>query len=200
MRQDDGVHHPTPAHGIVDDEPVWLHEPARWRRSGDDLVVTADPGTDFWRRTHYGYVHDSGHFLGTRVVGGFVAEVEVDADFAAQYDQAGLMVRLDAERWVKAGAELVDGGVELGAVFTHGVSDWSTVPAGRPDAPLRLRLTRTGDSLGVEFSLDAGQTWVMHRLGYLPPDLPAFVGPMAACPTGEGFEVTFRGFRVSSTR
>ena len=30
-------------------------------------------------------------------------------DFAAQYDQAGLMLRVDAEHWIKAGIEFADG-------------------------------------------------------------------------------------------
>lgn len=190
---------PTPARGVFDDEPVWFNEPARWRRSGPEVTLTTKPGTDFWRRTHYGYVHDNGHFLGTRILGDFVATAEVDGDYTDQYDQAGLMVRLDAERWVKVGAELVDGGIEMSAVFTHGVSDWSMVPLGILDGPLHLRLTRTKDSLGVEFSLDAAQTWITHRLGYLPPDLPAYVGPMAASPKGEGFEVTFRAITIRRT-
>ncbi len=189
--------HLTPARGVFDDEPVWFHEPARWRRSGPDLALTTDPGTDFWRHTHYGYVRDNGHFLGIRVPGAFVATVEVDGDYRDQYDQAGLMVRLDAERWVKVGAELVDGSHQMSAVVTHAVSDWSMTPLGTLDAPLRLRLTRGGDSLSIEFSLDAGASWIMHRMGFLPPDLPAFVGPMAASPEGEGFEVVFRGLSVT---
>jgi len=36
----------------------WLNEPASWQRNGDVLRVNVDPGTDFWRATGYGYVHD----------------------------------------------------------------------------------------------------------------------------------------------
>jgi regulation of enolase protein 1 (concanavalin A-like superfamily) len=197
--RDDGRVHPTAADAGFDDEPVWLHEPARWRRTGPDLALTTDPGTDFWRHTHYGFVRDDGHFLGTRVPGEFVATVEIDGDYRDQYDQAGLMVRLDAERWVKAGVELVDGRHQMSTVVTHAVSDWSMTPLGGLDAPLRLRLTRAGDALSVEFSRDAGATWALHRIGYLPPDLPTYVGPMAASPQGQGFEVVFRGLRLTSS-
>ncbi len=155
-------------------------------------MLTTDRGTDFWRHTHHGYVRDNGHFLGVRMLGDFVASVEVEGEYAHQYDQAGFMVRMDAERWIKTGVELVDGSHRMSAVVTHGVSDWSITPVGRLDGPLGLRLTRAGDGLTIDFSLDRGATWVTHRLCYLPPDLPAFVGPMAACPEGEGFEVTFR--------
>jgi len=42
----------------------WLNEPASWQRTGDVLRVSVDPGTDFWRTTGYGYVHDNGHVYG----------------------------------------------------------------------------------------------------------------------------------------
>jgi hypothetical protein len=38
----------------------WLNAPARWSEEAGLLTVTADPGTDFWRTTSYGYVRDSG--------------------------------------------------------------------------------------------------------------------------------------------
>ena len=73
----------------------WLNEPPAWEIRGDALVVTAGPKTDFWRTTHYGFVRDNGHCRFRRWEGDFVAEVEVTGDYRDQYDQAGLMVRLD---------------------------------------------------------------------------------------------------------
>ena len=40
----------------------WFNEPVIWAANGDTLTVTADPGTDFWRKTHYGFIRDNGHF------------------------------------------------------------------------------------------------------------------------------------------
>ncbi len=191
--------HLTPARGVFGDEPVWFHEPARWRRSGPDVALTTDKGTDFWRHTNYGHVKDNGHFLGVRMLGEFVASVEVEGEYRDTFDQAGLMVRMDAERWMKTGVELGSSGYQLSAVVTHGVSDWSGTPIGALDGPVGLRVTRARDCLTVEFSLDRGVTWVTHRQCYLPPDLPAFVGPMAASPRGEGFDVVFRNLTVSKT-
>jgi hypothetical protein len=174
-------------------DAVWVNEPTRWRRQGADLSLTADGGTDFWRHTHYGFVRDSGHAALTRVPGEFVATVEVQADYRDQYDQAGLMVRLDPERWVKCGIEFVDGTHQLSTVVTHSVSDWSCTPVEELPEWLGIRLTRRGDALTVDFSTAPGR-WQMSRLAYLPPDLPAWVGPMAAAPDGTGFDVRFRGF------
>lgn len=182
-------------------DPVWLNEPRRWRRSGADLLVTTDPHTDFWRHTHYGFVHDSGHHFGVRVPGEFTAQVGVSGALDDQYDQAGLMVRMDAERWVKCGIERVDGEATLSAVVTHAVSDWSMTPLSRMPASLGLRLRRSGDALTVEYNLDglAERGWALHRVAYLPAALPVSVGPMAACPRGGGFEARFTGFEVQTT-
>jgi uncharacterized protein len=87
----------------------WLNEPPRWREQGGRLSVVTAGGTDFWRTTHYGFVRDSGHFRFDRVSGDFTAEVMVSGDHRELYDQAGLMVRLDAAHWLKAGVEYVEG-------------------------------------------------------------------------------------------
>ncbi len=185
---------------LSDLDPLWLNEPRRWRRSGDELLLTTDPDTDFWRQTHYGFIRDSGHHLGVRVPGEFVAEVALHGAFRDQFDQAGLMVRMDAERWVKCGIEFVDGGATVGAVVTHAVSDWSVTPLDAVPEWLGLRLTRSGDALTVEYCLDGlsadAEAWAMHRMAFLPPALPVSVGPMAASPKGEGFDVRFRDFAV----
>ncbi len=177
-------------------DETWLNEPERWAADGlDGLTMTTGAGTDFWRTTHYGFVRDNGHFRGRRVAGDFVAEVKVRGDYTDQYDQAGLMVRLDAERWVKTGIEFVDGRQNMSAVVTHAVSDWSVVALAEPAEVLSLRLTRTGDALQIDYAVD-GRLWRMHRLAFFPAGLPVRVGPMACSPDGGGFGVHFSGLRV----
>ncbi|MCB0057672.1 MAG: DUF1349 domain-containing protein, partial [Caldilineaceae bacterium] len=41
----------------------WLSEPRTWEIDGDTIRVTADAGSDFWRKTHYGFIRDNGHVL-----------------------------------------------------------------------------------------------------------------------------------------
>ena len=127
----------------------WLNEPGRWSGSLDDLTVECEPGTDFWRTTHYGFVRDSGHFAYSPFED--EAAVRFRGDFAAQYDQAGLMLRVDAEHWIKAGIELADGRAWLSVVVTRGVSDWSQQPAPAPDADgwWTVRAVRGGDAVQV---------------------------------------------------
>ena len=179
--------------------PTWINEPSRWFFEDGVLVVHVDAGTDFWRRTRYGFVRDNGHLLAVLEPGDFVATIEVDADYRDRYDQAGLMVRLDTDHWLKAGIEL-DGAFYVSAVVTHDRSDWSVVPlAGRPER-LLVRVTRSGDALTVEYALgpfDADVVaWRMHRLAWFPPEEPVLVGPMAAAPDGGGFTARFRHWEI----
>lgn len=193
-----------PATGPLSIEPVWLNEPRRWRWSGGELSLTSVPGSHFWRHTRSGAVRDTGHFLGTRMSGEFTASVEVQVEASANSDQAGLMVRLDAERWIRCGWEYLDSTRRIGCVVTHSVSDWSTAPLPQSDPEwLGLRLIRHGDSLSIEYRVDTqndtqtdAQSWHLHRVAYLPADFRAYVGPMAVSPEGSGLEARFRNWSI----
>jgi len=181
----------APATGALE----WHNEPPAWHVRGDTLVVTAAPRTDFWRTTHYGFIRDSGHFYARRISGDFVAEVKVSGSYRDLYDQAGLMVRLDAAHWMKCGIEFVNGVQQVSAVVTREYSDWSVVPLPDPPPALWLRVSRRGSALEVQYALD-GERYALLRLAYLPPAEAMRVGPMCASPEGNGVSVAFEGFTV----
>lgn len=87
----------------------WLNPPPSVRDDGSALLVTAAAGSDFWRTTSYGYDRDSGHALLSPFGPEAAVEVSFLADYDHQFDQAGLLVRLDETTWIKAGAEYCDG-------------------------------------------------------------------------------------------
>lgn len=173
----------------------WLNEPARWRATDDGIEVQVEPATDFWRVTHYGFTRDSGHLYGAVVDGDVDLEVTVGGDYAALYDQAGIMVRCDERTWIKAGCELVAGAQTIGCVVTRDFSDWSVQPLPEPARELRLRAERRGDAVHLRYAVDGG-SWRLLRLAYLPPDRPVHVGVMCAAPEGPGFTVRFRGLTI----
>src|SRR5215471_9140183 len=82
----------------------WFNEPARWcvDTSSSALIVEPEAGTDFWRKTHYGFEADSGHLLSAAVSGDFLMTAKVKVFPVHQYDQAGLMVRAGGNCWIKA--------------------------------------------------------------------------------------------------
>jgi regulation of enolase protein 1 (concanavalin A-like superfamily) len=167
----------------------WLNEPARWTGDLDALTVEVEPGTDFWRTTHYGFVRDSGHFAYEELER--EASLRFRGEWAAQYDQAGLMLRVDAETWIKAGIERADGRDWLSVVVTRGLSDWSQQPAPAPDPDgwWTIRAVRDGDAV----QLLAGDQPI--RLAPLPPAATVLAGPMCAAPEGPGFTARFAGLR-----
>jgi regulation of enolase protein 1 (concanavalin A-like superfamily) len=174
----------------------WLNPPAAWEANGDTLVVTASPRTDFWRKTHYGFIRDNGHFYHQEVAGDFEAEVEVRGDYRTLYDQAGLMVRVDEATWVKCGVELVDGVQQASVVVTRDYSDWSVVPLPANPPTTRVRVVRRGQDIEVHHSL-GGETWVPIRTAHLPAAGEAVsVGMMCASPDGDGFRASFTGYTV----
>lgn len=173
------------------DAGTWTTAPARVAVHGDALRVTAVEGSDAWRHTSYGFVHDTEHALLAPLGVGAAMEVVFSADFAAQFDQAGIFVRVDEETWVKAGVEYADGVLGVGAVVTAGMSDWSVgaVPDWR-GLPLRVRVSRGADALTVRAGVD-GEPLRLVRVAPFPADVPAQAGPFLCAPTCAGFEVLF---------
>jgi uncharacterized protein len=175
----------------------WLNAPRQWRAQGETLRVTTDPGTDFWRVTHYGFIRDTGHFGYEVIRGDFTAEIKVTGAYRELYDQAGLMARVDERNWVKCGVEFVGGVQQASVVVTRDFSDWSVTPLRENPASFWLRLARCDDHVEVHLSTD-GETYTMLRLGYLVPSAQTLIGPMCCSPDGDGFAVVFEGFRVSA--
>ncbi len=165
------------------DAGTWTTPPAEVRPDGDHLLVTAVEGSDAWRHTSYGFVHDDAHGLLAPLPVGSAVEVDVDLDLTEQFDQAGVLLRADAHTWVKAGVEVSDGVPQLGAVVTLSLSDWSTgqVPdwAGRTAT---VRLSRGPDAVTVRARVE-GEAWRLVRVAPFPGDVAAFAGPYCCAPT-----------------
>ncbi len=178
---------------------TWMNEPASSKRSGDELIVRSRPKTDFWRKTYYDYVNDNGHFFHLTAGGNFIFEVRVNGKYAAQYDQAGIMVRLDTENWMKCGTEYFDGSRHASAVFTRDFSDWSTMKDLSDTAPVWWRAERHKNSIEVYCSLD-GKNFSMFRSGYFPPSAKAEVGIMCCAPEGQGFDASFDHLKLSQEK
>ena len=175
----------------------WLNAPGRWTTAPEDeLSLVTDAGTDFWRETHYGFTRDSGHFLGFATPDAFTAQLRIRAAYETLYDQAGLMVRLDERRWVKAGIELSDGHAMLSSVLTDGRSDWATSPYGQDARDVWVRATVAAGVLRLQVSAD-GQSWPLVRLAPFPVASSYWVGPMACTPERGGLVARFSDFSIT---
>ena len=178
------------------DQLKWLNPPASHNLGpGGTVTARSKSRTDFWRKTFYGYITDNGHFLYLPVFGEFRFQARVNGKYAALYDQAGLMVRLDEKRWMKCGSEMVDGKRWASVVFTHDFSDWSTTEDLSQSDPVYWRVERKKDSIEAQYSKD-GASFTTIRQGYFPPFVEVQVGVMCAAPEGAGFEATFDELRI----
>lgn len=174
---------------------VWHNEPQQWSLSDGVLQLTTDKNSDFWRETYYGFTRDSGHFFGRQWQGDFTASLRVQGNYEELYDQAGIMVRIDGSRWIKAGIELSDGAACIGSVLTVDRSDWSTTAYSGDPRDLYLRVTVADGVLRIQTSGD-GIRWPLLKLCPFPEAQFYQVGPMCCTPEREGLEVTFSEFHI----
>jgi regulation of enolase protein 1 (concanavalin A-like superfamily) len=174
----------------------WLNEPFEWSVGADQLLVVTNHGTDFWRETHYGFTRDNGHFFGRETEGAFTATLRIRARYEKLYDQAGIMVRLDQETWIKGGIELSDGEALLGSVLTLGRSDWATGPFRGNASDFWIKVTVNRGVLRLQASVD-GLRWPLVRLCPFPPAGRYLVGPMCCTPERAGLKVVFSDFNVT---
>lgn len=181
------------------DEGRWTTPPAEARLDGDDLVVTAVEGSDAWRITSYGFVHDDEHALLLPLPPDTAVEVEFDVTMSEQFDQAGLFLRTSATLWAKAGIEFADGVVNLGAVVTDEKSDWSSAPmphwAGRRAT---VRASRSGDAVTVRAGVD-DEPLRLVRLFPLDPAVPLEAGLYLCAPTRAGLTVRFHRWELTAS-
>lgn len=173
----------------------WLNPPAAVTYGGGAVVARSRPRTDFWRKTYYGYITDNGHLFSIPLFGEFNFQARVNGQYAALYDQAGLMVRIDEKQWMKCGSEFVNGKRRASVVFTREFSDWSTMDDLSQKDAVWWRVERKKDSIEAQISED-GVNFFTIRQGYFPPYVEARVGLMCAAPEGGGFEATFDELRL----
>ena len=117
-------------------DPTWSWHNGKAKheleKDGKAIVITPTAGLDYWSKTFYEPLlikHDAQCLLSSPIPAG--PEVTLSTAFTlsprAQFDQAGIMVLVDENTWVKAGIEYTDGVPRLSCVVTNeGYSDWST--------------------------------------------------------------------------
>ena len=173
----------------------WFNEPTKWEIKNNSLTMNVTPQSDYWRVSHYGFTVDDAPFLYTMRGGEFEVKVKVTGDYTARFDQAGLMLRIDHENYIKAGIEFVDGKYNLSTVVTHHTSDWSIIALDRPVPFVWIKAVRRLDAIEVFYSFD-DVTYTLMRNAWMPDNHPIMVGVMAACPDGNGFKARFDNFSI----
>ena len=173
----------------------WYNEPAGWSIDGQTLTMDVTPHSDYWRISHYGFTVDDAPFYYAEYGGEFEAKVKVSGDYKVRFDQAGLMLRINPENYIKCGIEFVDGKYNLSVVVTHHTSDWSVISLDKPVEYIWLKAVRRLDAVEIFYSFD-DKEYTMMRNAWMQDNTPMKVGVMAACPDGDGFTAKFENFTV----
>ncbi|WP_374363985.1 DUF1349 domain-containing protein [Cloacibacterium sp.] len=174
---------------------TWFNEPFQWEIKDKKLTMMVTPQSDYWRISHYGFTVDDAPFYYSMFGGEFETKVKITGDYKARFDQMGLMLRVDAQNYIKAGVEFVDGKFNLSTVVTHKTSDWSVITLEKAPPFVWIKAVRRLDAVEVFYSFD-DKEYIMMRNAYLQDNTPVQVGLMAACPDGNGFKAIFENFTV----
>lgn len=176
----------------------WFNEPARYG-VGEGLEIVTEEKTDFWQRTHYGFQRDNGHCLLTKRTGDFSLLTRVKSYPKEQYDQCGLMVRIDSQNWIKLSTEYEnEHWSRLGAVVTHqGFSDWSSRDISSDYGEMWYRINKNGRDFLLEHSFD-GLDWQQLRITHLHEASETIEAGVYACsPLGKDFRCRFTSVEIA---
>lgn len=173
----------------------WFNEPEQWNISNGRLSMYVTPNSDYWRISHYGFTVDDAPFYYAEYGGEFEAKVKVSGDYKVRFDQAGMIIRIDHENYIKAGIEYVDGKYNVSTVVTHRTSDWSVIALDKPVDFIWIKAVRRRDAIEIFYSFD-DKEYIMMRNAWMEANCPVKIGMMAACPDGNGFKATFSDFSV----
>lgn len=173
----------------------WFNEPEKWTVENQALSMFITPKSDYWRISHYGFTVDDAPFYYALYGGEFEVKVKITGDYKNRFDQAGLMLRIDEQNYIKAGIEFVDGVYNLSTVVTHKTSDWSVIALEKPVPFIWIKAVRRLDAVEVFYSFD-DKIYTMMRNAWMQDNTPMMVGVMGACPDGDGFNVKFENFKV----
>ena len=175
-------------------------------QEGVGLLVKPSDKTDFWSKTYYDppFVKNDGVTLTYRLPAGAYAwslEINFSLDAYNQFDQAGIIVQVDAARWMKTGIEYVDRIPRMGAVVTNNYSDWSTQLWNGETTKFKIRVSRIRHSFVAEFH--DGAQWNFMRIARLTdvevPDTVVSVGAYTCAPTKAGMTATFYSMKFEDT-
>lgn len=174
----------------------WFNEPDDWNVSNGKLTMSVTPKSDYWRISHYGFTVDDAPFYYAEYGGELEAKVKISGDYKVRFDQAGMMIRLDHEKYIKTGIEYVDGKYNLSTVVTHHTSDWSVIALDRPVDFIWIKAVRRLDAVEIFYSFD-DKEYHMMRNAWIEANHPVKIGMFAACPDGDGFKAIFSDFKVT---
>ena len=181
----------------------WTRKPKETVVAQDRVEIVTEPKTDLWQRTYYHFRNDNAPALQMRTKEAYFSFlVKVEFAFRRRFDQAGVILYLDSEHWLKASMEAENEQIQrLGAVVTNrGYSDWSSTDYDTSIRSMWFRLSRRGADFCVENSAD-GVVFKQMRICHMF-DLPEEVsfGIYACSAEDSSFRAVFTDMELTECK
>ncbi len=174
----------------------WLNQPRHSEYAGECMTIRPDQHTNFWKKTYNGKEDDNGHFMYLDFECGFELETDVVLAGGVKGDEAGLMIRIDEDFWLKTAVQyLRDDHYQIKVVVTNcGFSDESTHLIHLPDE-VRLKVGKDSEDYYVEVYYD--ERWTQIRVCHLNQEADTVQAGIFACsPNGEDVSAKFSQIRL----
>jgi hypothetical protein len=168
----------------------WYNEPLNVSFEEKNVKIIAKPQTDFWQSLHHKIKKDNAHFFYKTLSGDFTLIIKWCFKTAENFNQCGIMARIDERNWFKASVmSRKQNAPEIGSCLTIGAfSDWAGAPLSKMPTEIFFKLERKGDDFVCFYSLDS-KKYIRLRQFYLrgiEPDIKA--GAYIAAPQSAPFE------------
>lgn len=177
----------------------WMNEPQRVRFDEDGMFVTAKKQTDFWCCSRFNFRKDDGHFFFCRTANDFCCDLNWEFTTQGQFNQCGIMLRVDEDNWFKASIMYQDEqNPMLATSLTHmGLSDLATLPLPRGTKRVWYRLRRRRGCYIASYSLN-GTEFIQLRKFYLIRDMDEVkIGAYLCAPQSDDFSAVLRGINLT---
>ena len=132
------------------------------------MKLSSNSQTDFWQSIHHNFRKDNGHFFYLKKNTDFSCIVHWRSENVTNFNQCGIMVRVDERNWFKASLMFQDKNVpELGSCLTvKGHSDWAGVMLNEHPSDVWYKLVKRKDDYMAFYSLD-GKNYIRLRQFYI---------------------------------
>ena len=171
-----------------------------WLNDADNVTFTAlgmrtesKYGTDFWQNEEAGIHKDSGHFFYLPRDDNFNLTLCWDAEINGNFEQCGIMIRIDDKNWIKASVmfEHKDNPSIACCVTQNGFSDWASHRLDYLPEKMYYRIKRLHNDYVVYFS-DDGENFEQIRLVHLKNEhnYPILSGAYICSPRTSDFSAT----------
>ena len=172
----------------------WLNEPENVIFADKEMKIIAKKETDFWQSKHHNFFKDNGHLFFLRTKDDFSICVHWHAVNTHNFNQCGLMLRLDDKNWFKSSMMYQNiKNPEIGSCVTmRGHSDWAGVMLPENPSDIWYKLVRKKDDFMVFYSLD-GNKYIRLRQFYMDTcGTELKVGAYICAPQDNNFEAVLQ--------